>query len=65
MPRRFPEPEHPIPNANSLQVLEGVEWEALHMAEAIKFGGLELVLKDPHDLFLGQAGEAEGNVLDF
>ena len=35
------------------------------MAEAIKVGELELVLKDPHNLFLGKAGDAEGNVLDF
>ena len=63
-PRRFPEPEHLILNANSLQVLEAVESEASHVAEAIKVGGLELV-KDPHNLFLGQSGEAEGNVLDF
>lgn len=49
----FSKPKYSIFNAKLFQVLESVESEALHIAEAIKLNGFELIPKDPHNLLVG------------
>lgn len=61
----FSKPEYLIFNTNLFQVLESIKLEALHIAEVIKINGLKLILKNSHNLFLGQAGKIKDNVLDF
>lgn len=50
--QHFSKFEHPIFNANLFQVLESIKSEASYLVEVIKVNEFELLLKDPHNLFL-------------
>lgn len=63
-PRRFPEPEHAIFDADPVVVLQGVEPKATHVAEAVEVDRLELIPEDPHN-FLREACKPEGDAHDF
>ena len=61
----FSQPQHSVLDAYCLLVLEGLVTEPFHVAEPIKIHSLEPVVKDSHNLFLGEAGKSEADVGDF
>lgn len=61
----FLQPHYFILDAYSLCVLENLIAEPSNVAEPIKVDDFELVLKDLHNLFLGEANKAEDYVWDF
>ncbi len=54
-PRRFPESEHSVLNANLIVVLQDVEPESANVVEAVEVDWLELVPKDPYNFLLREA----------
>lgn len=63
--QRFSKLKHLIFTANLLQVLQGMKLKASNVIEAIKINDLKLVLKNPHNLLLGQARKIKSNVFNF
>ena len=51
-PRRFPEPEHAVLNADPIVVLQGIKPESAYVAEAVEVDRLELILKDLYNFLL-------------
>ena len=64
-PRRFPEPEHSVLNADPIVVLQGVEPEFAHLAEVVEVDQLELILEDPYNFLLWEACKPESDARDF
>ncbi len=64
-PQRFSKPEHSVLNADLIVVLQDVEPESAHVAEAIEVDRLELILEDPYNFFLREAFKPGSDARDF
>ncbi len=64
-PRCFPEPEHSVLNGDPIVVLQGVEPESAHLAEAIEVDGFELILEDTYNFLLQDACKSKSDDRDF
>ena len=63
--RGLPELKNPVLDANSVMVVQGVKSESLYVAEPVEVDGLEFVMEDPDNFFLGEAYKTEGDAHDF
>lgn len=63
--KRFSQPQYSFLDAYFHLVLKGLIAEPLHLVKPIKFDGLELVIKNPHNLFLGEASKVEADDSNF